>query len=446
VIAADIILALLLVAANGFFVAVEFGIARLRPTQADEFVRAGKPGARSVQHAVRHIDSYLSACQLGITICSLGLGALGEPAFHAALEPLLGDAAQIAGVGLASALAFMIITTLHVVVGELAPKSAAIARTAPIVLALMPPMRVFYTATKPIVEALNLLGNLVLKPFGVPPASESGSQPHSEDELRSLLRESSREGTIGHEEQVLSEAALIFGDRRAREVMKPRAEIVYVLTTDSPRRVAERVIDSGHTRLPLCEPDGGLDAAVGVINAKDLLPAGLEPNRDIDLREIARPIAHVSESARVDRVLRDMRRERLHIALVHDEHGTVVGLLTLEDILEEIVGEIEDEFDPESREPIRTEDGVVLIDGAASAREVAQHLGFDLDAHHETTIGGYLSEELGRVPRPGEKIELHGRCFEVRGVDGTLVSELAVVADGPHEDGDGAGPGAVAAG
>ena len=434
--AGKIILALLLVAANGFFVAVEFGIARLRPTQAEELVRTGRPGARSVKHAVEHIDSYLSACQLGITICSLGLGALGEPAFHDALEPILGDAAEVAGIGLASALAFTIITTLHVVVGELAPKSAAIARTAPIVLMLTPAMRVFYVATKPIVEALNWLGNLVLKPFGVPPASEAGHQPHSEDELRSLLRESSREGTIGREEQELSEAALVFGDLRAREVMKPRAEIAYVLTTDSPRRIAERVIETGHTRLPLCEPQGGLDAAVGVINAKDLLPAGLEPERDIDLRAIARPIAHVSESARVDRVLRDMRRDRRHIALVHDEHGTVVGLVTLEDILEEIVGEIEDEFDPEHRDPIRVEDGVVVIDGAAPARDVADRLGFELEGHHETTIGGYLSEELGRVPRPGEEVDLHGRRFKVSGVDETRVTELALVSD---DDADGAG-------
>jgi CBS domain containing-hemolysin-like protein len=424
-----IVLALLLVAANAFFVAVEFGIARLRPTQAAEFVRRGRPGAKSVQHAVEHIDSYLSACQLGITICSLGLGALGEPAFHAALEPLLGDAAQIAGIGLASALAFAIITTLHVVVGELAPKSAAIARTPPIVLALTPAMRMFYFATRPLVDALNALGNLVLKPFGVPPASEAGHQPHSEDELRHLLRESSREGTIGREEQELSEAALVFGDLRAREVMKPRADVAYVLTSDSPRRVAERVVETGHTRLPLCDPDGGLDAAIGVINAKDLLPVGLQPDRDIDLSAIARPIAHVSESARVDRVLRDMRRDRRHIALVHDEHGTVVGLVTLEDILEELVGEIEDEFDPEHRDPIRVEDGVVLIDGSAAAREVADRLGFELEGHHETTIGGYLSEELGRVPRLGEEVALHGRRFKVSGVEETRVTELTVVSD-----------------
>ena len=433
--AARIVLAFVLVALNGFFVAVEFGIARLRPTQAAEYAHEGRPGAKSVQHAVEHIDSYLSACQLGITMCSLGLGALGEPAFHDALEPVLGDAAEVAGIGIASALAFVIITVLHVVVGELAPKSAAIARTPPIVLALTPAMRAFYMATKPLVDLLNGLGNLVLRPFGVPPASEAGHQPHSEDELRALLRESSREGTIGREEQELSEAALVFGDLRAREVMRPRAEVAYVLTTDSPRRVAERVIETGHTRLPLCEPTGGLDAAVGVLNAKDLLPVGLSGEAHVDLRSIARPIAHVAESARVDRVLRDMRRERRHLGLVHDEHGTVVGLVTLEDILEELVGEIEDEFDPEQPDPIRVEGDTIVIDGAAPAREVAERLGFELEGHHETTIGGYLSEELGRVPRPGETVELHGRRFEVRDVDETRVAELALV-DRDEDDDD----------
>src|SRR5215204_415063 len=231
--AAEVAVVLLLVLANGFFVAVEFSVARLRPTQARELLRQGRPGARSVVHAVEHIDAYLSACQLGITMASLGLGAIGEPAFHDLLEPVLGDAATIAGFGLAAAVAFLIITTLHVVVGELSPKSLAIARTAPVVLALAPLMRVFYLSAKPLVDLLNAMGNLLLKPFGVPPDSEAGHQPHSEDELRELLRESSRQGVIEPEEQELSEAALVFGDTRAREVMKPRGEVDLVLTTDA---------------------------------------------------------------------------------------------------------------------------------------------------------------------------------------------------------------------
>ncbi|HET9740607.1 MAG TPA: CNNM domain-containing protein, partial [Solirubrobacteraceae bacterium] len=165
----------------------------------------------------------MSACQLGITFASLGLGAVGEPAFHDLVEPVFGDTARIVGFGLASAIAFLIITVLHVVLGELAPKSAAIARTGPLALMLAPPMRAFYLATKPFVDGFNGLGNLVLKPVGIPPASEAGHAPHSEDELRELLRESRESGLIESDEQRLSEAALLFGDRRAREVMTPRS-------------------------------------------------------------------------------------------------------------------------------------------------------------------------------------------------------------------------------
>jgi CBS domain containing-hemolysin-like protein len=346
--AVELVVALALLAANAFFVAAEFSVTRLRPTQAAEFVRERRPGAASAQHAVDHIDAYLSASQLGITMASLGLGALGERAFHDLLEPLLGDRATLAGVGLASALAFLVITTLHVVVGELSPKSLAIARTPRLVLMLAPLMRGFYVATKPLVDLLNAMGNALLKPFGVPPASEAGHAPHSEDELRELLRESRREGMIEREEQELSEAALVFGDARACDVMRPCAEVDFVVTTDPPESVVEKAIATRRTRLPLAEPGGGLDGALGAINVKDLLPLAAGRD-DIDLREIARPLAHVAESAHIDDILCDMRKSRRHIALVHDGHGTVSGLVTLEDLIEELVGEIEDEPDPQAK-------------------------------------------------------------------------------------------------
>src|SRR5215208_3078616 len=370
--AAEVAVVLLLVFANGLFVAVEFSVARLRPTQARELLRQGRPGAKSVAHAVDHIDAYLAACQLGITMASLGLGAIGEPVFHDLLEPVLGDAAAIGGFGLAAALAFLIITTLHVVVGELSPKSLAIARTPPVVLALAPLMRAFYLSTRPLVDLLNAMGNLLLKPFGVPPASEAGHQPHSEDELRELLRESSRQGVIEPEEQELSEAALVFGDTRAREVMKPRGEVDLVLTTDSARTIAERAIATGRTRLPLCKPDGGLESAVGAVNAKDLLPLIFEDAQRLEVSSLTRPLAHISESARVDEVLRKMRAERVHLGLVHDEHGTVIGLLTMEDILEELVGEIEDEFDPDRRSSsMRRTGGCASTDRRRCARSLS---------------------------------------------------------------------------
>src|SRR4051812_7897120 len=207
---AELLLALLLVAANAFFVATEFSLARLRPTQVADFERQRLPGAKSVRHAVERIDAYLAACQLGITIASLGLGVLGERAFRNLFDDLLGDAAQVAGVGVAAALAFAIITLLHVVFGELSPKSLAIARTNRVVLTVAPPMRAFYFLTPPLVALFNGLGNLVLKPFGIPPARDVGSAPHSEAELRLLLRQSSREGLIDPEEQEFSENVLTF--------------------------------------------------------------------------------------------------------------------------------------------------------------------------------------------------------------------------------------------
>lgn len=422
----NLLFALLLVVANGIFVATEFSVARLRPTQVNQLMRERRPGAKSARHAVEHIDAYLSACQLGITISSLGLGALGEPAFHDLLEPLLGDSAEVAGFGLASIVAFGIITTLHVVVGELAPKSAAIARTVPVVLALAPLMRAFYMATKPLVDLFNGMGNLLLKPFGVPPPSEVG-QPHSEAELRELLRESSQGGLIAEDESALSEAALVFGDRRAREVMKPRAEVDYVLDTDDARAIAERAIQTGRTRLPVCTAAGALETATGVINAKDLLPLVLgNGSETAPPEELVRPVGHVSESARVDELLRAMRDGRQHLALVHDEHGTVVGLLTMEDIIEELIGEIEDEFDAAPDELSRREDGRVFIDGAAPVRPLAQRLGIELGAHHESTLGGYLSEQLGRVPETGETVASLEHEFEIVGIDGTRISEVSI--------------------
>jgi CBS domain containing-hemolysin-like protein len=419
----ELLAALLLVLANGFFVATEFALARLRPTQVDEFLRDGKPGARSVRHAVDHIDAYLAACQLGITLASLGLGVVGEPVFHDLLEPLLGDSAAIAGVGLAVAMAFGIITVLHVVVGELAPKSLAIASAGPVSLFLAPPMRLFYLLTKPVVDLFNGMGNLLLKPFGVPPASEAGHAPHSEDELRGLLSQSAREGLIEADEGEFTERVLVFGDRRAREVMVPRPDVRAVDTDDDLAAAVRCTVETGHTRLPLCEPEGGLDTVVGLLHAKDLLPVIAE-RRDVGLRELARPVLRVPDALRVDELLRHLRSDRQHLALVEDEHGTVVGLVTLEDVLEEIVGEIEDEFDLEEVELLSHDGEATLVDGHAPLRLVAERLGLQLEEPHEATVGGHLLERLGRVPEPGEEVELDGRQAEVSRVEGARIARL----------------------
>jgi CBS domain containing-hemolysin-like protein len=361
--AVDILMTLALVLANGFFVATEFAVARLRPTQVDELERQGKAGASSARHAVDHIDAYLAACQLGITLASIGLGVVGKPVFEELLEPLLGEAASVAGFGVAAAAAFFIVTLLHVVIGELAPKSLAIARAGPTALKVAPVMRAFYLATKPAVDLFNWMGNLLLKPFGVPPASESGHAPHSEDELRELLRQSRTEGLIDPQDQEFAENAFAFGDRRTREIMIPRPEVDYLTTEDSLSEAVAKVAETGHTRLPLCEPEGGLDMICGVVHAKDLIGPMVAGERR-DLKDLVRPLGRVSDATLIAELLRELRRSHQHMTLVVDEHGTAVGVVTLEDIIEELVGEIEDEFDPEGVVEIERDGDSVLLAGS----------------------------------------------------------------------------------
>ena len=421
--AGELIIALALVAANGFFVATEFALARLRLTEVAELERAGRPGARSARHAVEHIDAYLAACQLGITLASIGLGVVGKPVFEELLAPLLGDEASIAGFGLAAASAFLIITVLHVVVGELTPKSLAISRTRMTSLLVAPWMRAFYLVTKPFVDVLNGMGNVLLKPFGIPPAREAGHSPHSEGELRALLAQSQDEGLIDRDDRELAENVFEFGDARAREIMTPRPQIDFVSVDADLREVARVARTSGHTRLPLCDTDGGLDAPAGVIHVKDLLDAVLD-RHEMALAEVARPLARVSESTLISELLRDLRRRRQHIALVADEHGTTTGLVTLEDILEELVGEIEDEFDMDAGEEVTRDGSATLIDGAASIRLIEQELGITVEEPHEATVGGHFVELLGRVPEVGEILELAGYKAEVCAVDEARITRL----------------------
>ncbi len=415
--------ALGLVAMNAFFVATEFAITRVRLSQVVELEKQGKPGAKAARLAVEQIDAYLAACQLGITIASIGLGALAEPAFEHLLEPLVGALAPGIAVGLSLALALAIVTMLHVVLGELAPKSLAIARTTRTVLWVARPMRAFYLATKPVVDLFNWLGNLVLKPFGIPPAREVGHTPHSEDELRMLLEQSVRGGLIQSYEREFAENSLVFGDLRARQVMVPRSEIDYLVVGESVDEAVRRASGSLHTRLPLCEAEDGLDHAVGVVNFKELLRLALD-GVAADLTDFARPLTRVSESMLVDQVLREMRRRRQHMALVVDEYGTTVGLVTLEDILEEIVGEFEEEEDGEHLPEIRREDDSLVCTGTAQLGDVEDALGIDIDNAGEATIGGHVVELLGRIPEAGEVVEVEGLPVTVTKVDEAHIVEL----------------------
>ena len=336
------LLAFALVLANGFFVASEFALARLRPTQVAELERQRRAGARSLRHALAHLDAYLAACQLGITIASIGLGVAGESAFEELLAPLPGSEAKLAGIALAAALAFAVITVLHVVVGELAPKSVAISRTTETALRVAWPMRVFYMATKPLVDVFNGLGNLLLRPFGIRPAREVGHAPHFEGESLELLAQSRAHGLIEHDEQEIAERGFAFADRRAGGLMRPREEIDFLVVDVGVEWAGRRAVRSRHTRLPVCERGLGLDAPIGLVHAHDLLAAAID-ERTVELRELRRPLVRVHERIPVTALLRRMRDERREMVLVADDRGVTVGLITLEDLLEQLVGEIDEE-------------------------------------------------------------------------------------------------------
>jgi CBS domain containing-hemolysin-like protein len=338
----ELLIAGALVLANAFFVASEFALARMRPTQLSELTHERRRGERSLRHAITHLDAYLAACQLGITIASIGLGVVGESAFEKLLEPVLGAEAEVAGLALAATLAFALITVLHVVVGELAPKSVAISRTVETSLRVAAPMRVFYLATKPVVDLFNGLGNLLLRPFGIPPAREVGHAPHSEQELLELLAQSGEHGLIAAEEQELAERGFAFAERRAGDVMQPREAIEFVTLGTSTAHAARQAARARHTRLPVCDPELGLDAPWGLIHVHDLL-AALLSDPGVSLRSLLRPLPRVDLQTPVTAVLARMRAERVQMALVVGGAETTVGLITLEDLLEELVGEIEDE-------------------------------------------------------------------------------------------------------
>jgi CBS domain containing-hemolysin-like protein len=415
---------LLLIGANAFFVASEFAVTRIRATQVTEFEVEGRVGAASLRDAVEHLDSYLAACQLGITAASVGLGLIAKPVFEQLLEPLPGEAGGFA-YAVSFAAAFGLVTLLHVVLGELMPKSIAIARNTPTALAVALPLRLFYVTTRPVVEAFNGLGNILLRPFGVPPAREVGHAPHTETELRALLRQSLGEGLIEQSDVELAEGAFAFGDREVHEIMVPRPEIVALSVRRSPRRCLAAVVDSTFTRYPVYRES--LDDIVGIVHVRDLFTALHDRGLDALLLEpLVRPAFVVPETKRLAELLADFRRTRQHLALVVDEYGAVVGLVTLEDLLEEIVGEIEDEYDVHEEAFERLNERRVRVEGTFPIEEFNESFGQVLPAEDFHTLGGFVFGALGRQPEPGDELVWDSLRFHVVDVEGSRVERVEV--------------------
>jgi CBS domain containing-hemolysin-like protein len=415
-------LGLLLVALNGFFVAAEFALVKVRPTQLEPLVDEGNHRAKLARHMLRHLDAYLSATQLGITLASLALGWIGEPAFawiiHPLLTPFVGNNPPLLH-SISVTMSFVVITILHIVLGEQAPKTIAIRKAESTSLLVAFPLYFFYKITYPVIWLLNQASNRLLKLIGISPATE-GELLHDEEELR-LLLSSSKDSQLSTQKRELLDNIFELSHRMARQIMLPRQDVVY-LSTERPLaenlRLARR---SGHTRFPLCE--GDLDHVIGLIHIKDIF----HRERPLTaLTEVAREIAFVPETLELDRLLKRMRTERFHLAAVIDEYGGVSGIVTLEDVIEEIVGSIQDEFDVERPELVEKGDGIYEVAGGMLVQDLEEALGVELSERDEDTIGGVVLSELGRNPAVGDRVELGPVTIEVLEVQLNRVATVRI--------------------
>jgi CBS domain containing-hemolysin-like protein len=423
-----VVLALFLVALNGLFVAAEFGLVKIRSTQVDRLVREGKTSAGLVEEATSKLDAYLSVCQLGITISSLGLGWIGEPAFAHVLQPLLEPLGVPEGSihVIAFAAAFATITFLHVVFGELAPKSVAIARAEGTALLVAPFMRFFYFLFWPGIVLFNGTANAVVRLFGIPPASET-EETHSEEELRIIIEQSTRQGILNTGEEHMLEAVFKLEDTRAREIMVPRPDVV-ALSADTKLQELVLATAGAHTRYPVFEEDSQ-ERVVGMVHVKDVLETIKQTRSleaDVSARDLMRDVLVVPENRPLDELLKDLQKQGLQMAVVIDEWGSFEGIVTMEDIVEEIVGEIRDEFDEEEPHVERLEDGSYTVDGRIPIGTVNETVGSDFKSEDFDTIGGLVLGQLGRGPEVGDEVHLNGHILRVEEANGPRVARVSV--------------------
>jgi CBS domain containing-hemolysin-like protein len=434
----ELLVALFLVALNGLFVAAEFAFTKLRSTRVESMVQQGRASAGLIREATSNLDAYLAVCQVGITIASLGLGALGEPAIAELIDPLLGAFIPESIVHtVAFAIAFGIITFLHVVFGELASKSFAIAKPEGTSQVVAPFMKFFYYLFLPLTVVFNGTANAFVRIFGIPPISEIDER-HSEEELRMLVGQSSQQGFLEEDEEARVKAVFELDEKVAREIMIPRPYVV-TLRADTPLRELVSFTAAGnHTRYPIYEGESP-DHIIGAVHVKDVLRAvesegGLDA--DVEARNLARDVVMVPENRLVDDVLEDFQEQELQMAIVIDEWGAFEGLFTVEDIFEEIVGEIRDEFDEEEPTIRELGDGSYSVDGRTPLGQVNEALASGFESEDFDTIGGLVLGQLGRPPEVGDELVLDGYDLRVDEVDGPRVAQVVVRKRG-EEDGAG---------
>lgn len=421
-----------LVLLNGFFVAAEFALVSVRSSRIDQLVIEGSARARRVQRALTHLDTYIAATQLGITMASLALGFIGEPAIAGLLEPLFAsilppEGAFLTAHGVALVIAFSIATALHIVIGELAPKSIALQRAEGTALWVTGPLDLFLTLFRPFIAGLNGIGNGLVRLIGLEPVGGHGAV-HSVEELELLIHSTREAGLLVEQQERMVAGVFDFGERHASQVMTPRTEIDAVPATITLPQLAQRAAAGTHSRLPVY--DGDLDHIVGVIHVKDVLRT-LErgtPAATFELRTILRRVPFAPETLPLDRLMAELRRQRAHLAVVVDEFGGTGGIVTLEDLLEEIVGDVADEFDP-GREAIeQLPDGSYALDGLLAIDELDTRFALGVEEPFYDTLGGYIFGQLQRAPRVGDSVPVaDGRELRVAELDGLRVARVVLV-------------------
>ncbi len=420
----NILVVFFLVFLNGFFVATEFAMVKVRKSRIETLALQGNKRAKNTLIVVKDLNSYLSACQLGITLASLGLGWVGEPAVLRLLMPIfnLFHLPPSAQHSIAFIIAFSIITGCHIVFGELVPKSLAIVSSEKIALSTAFPLILFYKVTYPVMWIFNHSTNWILKIFGLSQVDEHESV-HTDEEIKLLIEESYKHGLVDKTELTLVDNIFDFSDKTVKEIMVPRTDIINIFIEDSFDDIISYTLNEQLTRYPVCK--GNKDNVIGFIHIKDLYKQKIEGNGQ-DIKNIIREIKLVPESMLISELLKIFKKEKVQVALIIDEYGGTAGLVTIEDILEEIVGEIQDEFDEEEDAIIKTEDNSYIVDGKVLIEDITELLYIKIEDENIDTIGGWAYIQLDSYPQVNDKFTYKNYEFIILKCDRKRINKLLI--------------------
>ena len=407
---------IVLVFINGFFVAAEFAFVGVRRSRVEALAEEGSKSAKRLLNLLDNLNAYLSASQLGITLASLGLGALGEPVVEAMLGGALNGLPESARHFISYGIAFFIITSLHIVLGEQAPKLIGLSIAEKVAMATALPMQIFYKIFKPLIHALDWASAKTVNLFGFQATSEHASI-YTEEEIRQLVKLSQESGHLNEEEQKLINQVFEFSETTVKEAMIPRTEISAIPATSTLEEIADAFRRHGYSRLPVYRDS--LDDILGVIHSKDVMQYLLLRPKFFKMERVLKKPLYVVDTARLEDVLRQMQLAKSHFGFVVDEHGGVEGIITLEDLLEEIVGDISDEHDEEVNEQIQKQtDGSYILDGSLAVRDLNRRLHLEVPASDAyTTVAGFLLSEAGEILNEGESVRFNGHIFHIEKVD-----------------------------